>query len=173
MNLEIKTDPEFDTLSISINDSIISTYYNNHKVSYNYAMNPEFKEYNLRIDSDIGYATASCLMPEPFKIISPRQSIVPGNDCAFIWHKAKNAQWYRLHLVVVYNENHFFKTIETKDTSVTVEGAFFSQPNGIAEIFISAINGVELDDTNGNIKGNAIGYWLGTLTVNETLNIGK
>lgn len=171
MNLDIYTDPKFDTLYLSVNDDTLAIFYDNYKASYHDRIIPEIKEYTLKISSDIGTATASCRIPEPFKIISPGELIPAWNDCEFIWHKAKNAQWYRLYLAGGYNVNP--RIIDTKDTSVIVEGAFFNQPGDCVEVFISAIHGVAFDDDDGNISGNGIGQWQGILKVHETLEIRK
>lgn len=172
VKIKISTDPDFDTLNVTINNDTLKPYAKEKYWAYfQDSISSGCIQYNLKIESDVGEASASCRLPEPFKIISPRQTIPPGNDCEFIWHKAKNAQWYRLYLVVNYNAYIFSKTIETKDTSAIVEGSFFSQPDGIVEVIISAINGVAFDDGNGNISGNGIGRWLGILTVQETLGI--
>ncbi|MEO0206809.1 MAG: hypothetical protein ABIL22_09085, partial [candidate division WOR-3 bacterium] len=61
--------------------------------------------------------------------------------------------------------------LQTADTSITISGDFLN--GDYIEISISAINGTKLDDEHGNVKGNAIGYWLGKLTVTESIDILK
>jgi len=172
INLKVSTDPKFDTLYVMINGDTLSPYdISDYQAQFSHIIEPEFIKYNLRIESDIGSATATCPMPEPFKIIKPRQPIQSGSDCEIIWHRSKNAQRYRVLLALNYNDLFFFKAITTKDTSVTIESSFFAKPDGLVEICISAINDVEMDEDNGNIKGNGIGYWSGKLTINESLDI--
>ncbi len=171
INLRINTDPKFDTLCVLVNGDTLSPYdINDYQAEFGNIIEPEFITYNLRIESDIGTASANCRVPEPFKIIKPCQPIQSGSDCEIIWHSSKNAQWYRVYLAIVYHPIISYKTIATRDTCVTIEGSLFAAPNGVVEMLITA-NDSDPDEDNGNIKGNGIGYWSGKLTVCETINI--
>lgn len=173
IRLEVRTDPAFDSLCVMVNGDTLKGLYDvgEHYAFFQNSIAPEFIQYNLEIESDIGEAIASCRVPEPFKIIKPRQTIQVGEDCEIVWHRAKYAEWYEIHLLIDYL-NYYSKdtSFATTDTSVIIKGSWFDYP-GLVEIAIIATNGVKLDAEKGNMHGNAIGYWLGKLTVSEGLDI--
>ncbi|MEO0185981.1 MAG: hypothetical protein ABIL20_09310 [candidate division WOR-3 bacterium] len=172
IGLKISTDPKFETLMVIVNNDTLQPYSLDHYCAYYQdSITPECIQYNLQIDSDVGTASAGCQMPEPFKIIKPRQPIAPNSDCELIWQKSKNAQMYTVWIYAFWGSCTVDTMLQTADTSITISGDFLN--GDYIEISISAINGTKLDDEHGNVKGNAIGYWLGKLTVTEFIDILK
>ena len=77
----------------------------------------------------------------------------PDGTGKVIWHQAEGAMYYELQLLVFYGIYVDDATFVTIDTTVTIDGTWFSQSGGYTEFLVKAINGTEMDN-GGNVKDN-------------------
>jgi hypothetical protein len=174
IRLDLYTDQMFDTLVVKVNGEIWENPQNyNYHLLFQQSIPPEYIEYKLQIESDIGEASAVCRMPDRFKITMPTDYQIPvGANCEIAWQSAANAQWYRVLLyldylqpIVTVKDTSFY----VEDTTITIDGTWLDW-SGLLAVRVCAVNGANFEaGEEGNISGNAKGFWTAKSTIERTI----
>jgi hypothetical protein len=174
IRLDLYTDQMFDILVVEVNGEIWENpQYLGYHILFQQSIPVEYIEYKLRIESDIGEALAVCRIPDRFKITMPTYYQIPvGADCEIVWQNADNAQSYVVVLYLDYLQPQGSvkdTSFSVEDTTITIDGNWLDWPGELG-VQVSAINGANFEaGEEGNISGNAKGFWTAKSTIKRTI----
>jgi len=176
--LEILSDPICDTITIKLNDEILTNFtIEGNKISVVKPIPTQGCQYKLEIESDLGDVSTVCSIPGGFKIPKPPSlSVQPGWDCEIHWDKAIYAECYDVSI-------SYFDTFPTHpyawdtsyifdDTSTIIIPREKINYVGTLVVIITAIDGTSLlSGDEGNIQGDGNGFWLGKSITRRAIKV--
>jgi len=163
-DLYVLSDPVLDTIAVTLNGRLLRDQYEEESQIHYYSdtVDPEpGTEYRLEVVTDVGNASASCVMPGDFVLtLSPSDSIPLNAPVSVVWTRSTRADWYAVGC-------YFYSGNDSRDTTAEVRGdTSFLLPAGwlnkpcILYVGVTAGNGPYIKaGAEGNIS-NAGGFWV-------------
>jgi hypothetical protein len=143
---------------------------------FDYAIPAPGTSQDLSLTCGLGSCAATCTIPGDFAFASTQVETLPvGTALNLSWTASSNAQWYQ----VWANYSWYDTADSSKDTVFTVTSTNAAIPDtwfvhdGWVDVIVYAGNGPSPAGANGNVTGDAKGYWVGLSSTEAVVTIGS